>query len=105
MLTEKQMAELEAKHGRIARLKDPQGKWEVVLRKPTRPEYKAFRARSHNPAQIADAQEQLVRQIVVHPTPEAFGNLLDDYPGIAESPAASKALQALTGMAAEEDSK
>lgn len=79
----------------------PDYPYEVVFRKPTRAEYKQYRARSHNDQLKPDAQEALCRQCVVHPSVEAFDALLEDYPAIPE--AASEALMRLTGMAAEQD--
>src|SRR4051812_19368289 len=100
MLTAEELADLEAKHVRTAHLIGKGGAWEVVFRKPTRAEYKAFRARAHNPAQAADAQEILARACVVHPSKEAFDALLEDYPGIPE--AASKEFTNLVGLSVED---
>jgi hypothetical protein len=117
MLTEEQIAELDAKHGRTAMVRSP-GRgpdkkggdpvppgtdWEVIFRKPRSAEYKRFRAANHNPALIADAQETLARQTVVYPSPEAFNALLEEWPAIPE--AASKAFAHLMGLTADESSK
>jgi len=105
MLTKEQIEEFESKYKRVARIsgKGEPVPWEVVLRKPTRIEYKEWRSRSHNPSQVADAQEVLVRKICVHPTGDALDALLEDWPGIPE--AASKALHDLVGLGAAEDTK
>ena len=103
MLTDEQLADLEAQHGRIARVRGQSNTWEVVFRKPSRAEYKQFRGRVNNPQLAADAQEQLARQCVVHPSKEAFDALLEDWPAIPE--AASKAFSALMGLAVDEDLK
>ncbi len=109
MISAEQIAELEVKYQRIGHLrgKVPAGgtdsPWECVFRKPSRAEYKMFRSRSHNPSQVADAQEALARACVVHPSKEAFDALLEDYPGIPE--AAGNMFKNLVGMAAEEDVK
>lgn len=84
-LTQQQLDELEATHGRIAHVRSKQGEWEVVFRKPTRAEYKQYRARHHNPMQVADAQEILARQTVVYPSKEAFDALLEVWPAIPET--------------------
>lgn len=107
-ITKAEIDQLEAAHKRVAVVRgrpDPDGAtpWEVVFRKPTRAEYKMFRANSHNPATIADAQEKLARACVVHPSKEAFDALLEDWPAIPE--AASGAFSRLMGLAADEDSK
>jgi hypothetical protein len=114
-LSKDQLAELEEKHGRIAHVvgkavssfrepaKAPTPSWEVVYRRPRRAEYKLFRANANNPARKADALEILARQCVVHPPPEAFDALLDEYPAIAE--ASSDALMDLTSMSADDSGK
>lgn len=105
MINKEQLSELEATHKRIAHV---QGKgtptpWEVVLRKPTRAEYKHYRSQSNNPAQTADAQEILVRKLVVHPSAEAFDVMLEEWPGIAE--ACGNAISILAGFSAAADAK
>ena len=102
-LTKEQVQEFEATHKRVAHLRGKDGDWEVVIRKPTRAEYKQFRSRTHNPAQVADAQEILARQCVVYPSRDAFDAMLEDWPGIPE--AAGAAFGRLMGLAAEEDGK
>jgi hypothetical protein len=106
-LTDEQFKALEAQYGRIGRIKSKAMKdgapvWECVFRKPKRAEFKQFRARAHNPAQRADAQEQLARQCVVHPSKEAFDALLEDYPAICDSEAATELFQRLMSDAVEE---
>lgn len=103
MLTQAEVEALEATHKRVAHLKGTGDAWEVVLRKPTRAEYKRFRAMSHNPAQVAEAQEILARSTVVYPSKEAFDALLEDWPGIPE--ACGKAFTELSGIAHQEDVK
>jgi len=107
-ITPERLLELDAKHGRIAHVKSnhlvdpladvPVPRWEVVLRKPNRAEYKAFRAMA---PKSPDAQENLVRQIMVEPEgATAIDALINDWPGIPE--ACTEALYQLTGMTAEE---
>lgn len=108
-ITPEKLTELEALHGRIAHLKsktvDDKGNhaWEIVLRKPSRPEYKQFRAQSHNPNQIAEAQEILARKTVVYPSREEFDVMLDDWPALPE--ACGESFKLLTGLAVAEDVK
>lgn len=102
VLTEEAIKELETTHKRVAHLHDVGGEWEIVLRKPTRPEYKHFRAMI-NGAQASDAQEMLVRKLCVYPDRETFDALLEDWPGIPE--ACGAAIKSLTGMSASEDLK
>lgn len=88
MLSPEDLTELETKYVRIAHLK---GKgepppWEVVLRKPTRAEYKMYRSNMNNPAAKSDAQENMFRATCVFPprgSPQDA--LLDDYPAIPEA--------------------
>lgn len=114
------LAELESKFPRVAVVtgKAMPGKeatpWEIVVRSPTRSQYKAFRARAHNPALKADAQELLARECVVWVSakpdattpPEvktAFDALLEDFPAVAD--AAADQLGALAGFAVDESGK
>lgn len=107
-VTKEQLDEFETKHKRIAHLKgkeDPDGSvpWEIVIRKPSRAEYKQYRSMSHNQAQVADAQEILVRKIAVFPIGDALDALIEDWPAIPE--ACGKALASLTGLSAQDDLK
>ena len=125
-LTPEKLLELTAEHKRIAHIVGQQSRasivqvypldkgeepikpphavtFEVVFRKPTRIEYKQYKARSFSEQQRVDAQEILARQCVVHPSREAFDALLEDYPAIPE--AAGKAFSRLMGLAADEEGK
>lgn len=102
MLTDEKIQELETTHKRIAHLRGADGSWEIVLRKPTRAEYKHFRSMAHG-AQTADAQEVLIRKLCVYPDRDAFDALLEEWPGIPE--AAGETIKRLTGMSASEDVK
>jgi len=102
-VTDELLKELESKHQRVCHLRGRDGGWEVVFRRPTRQEYKRFKASMHNPQLAPDAQEQLARQCVVHPSKEAFDALLEDFPAIPE--AASEAFSRLMGLAVEADTK
>lgn len=103
MLTEEQIEAFRTSHGRIAHVVGKAG-WEVVFRKPTRNEYKRFRAIANDPAQVANCQEVLARACIVYPEKATeFDALLDDFPGIPE--ACGKALGELCGMQTEESTK
>lgn len=95
--------ELEKLHKRIHVLDDTDGEWQVVFRKPNRAEYKRFKTQINSAEHASDAAETLARQLVVHPSPEAFDALLDEFPGIPE--AASKAFLRLAGAVAAFDGK
>ena len=109
MLTKEDLAALEATHKRIAHVIGPLGKdgktaqWECVFRKPTRAEYKRFRSMVNTPGQGGDAGESLARSCVVHPAPEAFDALLEDYPAICE--ASAQDIGKLAGLFADESVK
>jgi hypothetical protein len=112
MLTEDELKQLEATHGEIRHVVGKKDKktdthpWEVVLRKPKRPEYKNYRSLASNPKTAADAQETLVRMICVHPPKEltgAFDALLDSFPAIPE--ACGAAISDLVGIEADEAAK
>ncbi len=105
MIGQKEIQEFEDKYKRIAHVK---GKgepppWEIVLRKPTRAEYKQFRSQNHNDAVKADSQEILIRKLAIYPTVEQLDALLDDYPAIPE--ACGDALRHLAGLAVDEQGK
>lgn len=110
MLTEEQIKEIEASplaKGRPCtvvrgkRKSDGSFPWEVVVRKPTRPEYKNYRALAVKGD--PEAQEVIFRMVCVHPPKEAFDALLDDFPAIPE--AAAKAIGDLVGIDADEPVK
>lgn len=105
MLTDEQKADLRAKHTRTCEI--AVGDIEIVLRAPTRSEYRACRAQSHDRAKQADAQEDLVRRIVVYPDRKDFDAILDMYPGICENPEVSRRIAVWTGMqsGADDDAK
>lgn len=101
--TAEELSTFEAKYQRIAHVIGAGESWHVVFRKPTRQEYKQFKARLSNPQQAPDAQEILTRNIVVWPSTEQYDALLEDYPGIPE--ACSDALMKLAGMRGDEEAK
>jgi len=103
--TPEELAEFDAKYKRTAVVRATSGNgspaWCVVLRKPSRPEYKMLRAQSHDESAKADAQEVLFRKICVWPADVEA--LLDDWPGIPE--ACGAAILDLTGAAGKADAK
>ena len=101
--TEEEIQKLRETHGRIEVVTGKGGAWVVVYRKPTRAEYKRFRAMSHRPEAVADAQEALARSCAVFPAKAEYDALLEDYPAIPE--ASGKALGDLAGISAEETGK
>lgn len=103
--TAEEIAALDSKHRRTATVRDKHGRWCIVLRAPTRPEYKMLRSMTHNPAQAPDAQEMCVRKLIVWPALDAAGvdALLDDWPGIPE--ACGQAILDLTGASGGADAK
>jgi len=105
MISQEQIAALELEHKVIAHIIGKNNRWEIVFRKPKRSEYKMYRASAHNPAKVADAQEILLRQVIVFPAKAAFDDLLDEYPGICDNSAVSGALLEMIGASAEEEKK
>lgn len=109
--TAEQIAEWDAKYKRTAIVRSKHlnaagdgPEWCVVLRRPQRPEYKLLRSQTHNPAQVADAQEVCFRKVCVWPEGhEAVDALLDDFPGIPES--CGQAMLELVGAAGSADAK
>lgn len=112
-MEEATVTELRAKYGRVAVVSfSPE--LEIAIRAPTRGEYKVCRSMMHNPAQQADAQEDLIRKIVVWCSGEcssqpaalkAFDALLQTYPGLCENRAASAEISEFTGIAFRDQGK
>lgn len=101
-ITKEELEKFSNIHKGCAHVVSKRGDWEIVLRKPTRPEYKQYRSRHHgNDADMA--QEILVRQIRVYPDTDAFDAMLEEFPGIPE--ALTKTVLRLCGMEAEETGK
>jgi hypothetical protein len=94
VLPEEEIERLREAHEEIAVLvyKDQ----DIVLRRPTRGEYKRFRATSFNEKSRDTALEDLVRAMVVHPDRSAVERIFDRYPGFAES--VSKPVLELAGL-------
>ncbi len=106
--TPEQIAALEAKHRRVivvhASLEEnDEPVWSVVLRKPTRPEYKMVRAELLDEARKPDATERLFRKICVLPDGAGIDALLDEWPAVPE--ACSEFMLAMLGAAGKADAK
>ena len=71
-----------ATHGEVSEL--TAGEYAVLVRAPTRGEYKRFRAESLDERKRAEAVEHLCRSCVVYPDPAAFDALLDRKPALAD---------------------
>lgn len=85
--------------------KQPPYLYTIAMKKPTRHEYKAFRADANDPVKNSASQERLLLKIAVFPAGAAFDKLLDLYPGIPESTGVSKAIKTLVGLTSEETEK
>jgi hypothetical protein len=103
LLSQEKLDELESVHKKVFHLEiDGQT---IVLRKPTRGEWKKFRSDSTNDAKKSDANEMLWRALVVFPSREEFSEMLEEYPALCESPECTTGLKWLCGMVAEGTSK
>ena len=106
MLSKTDLDKYRAEHPRgIVHLIGKAQTWECVFQIPTRNEYKMFRANSHNPSRVADANDTLAIQTVLYPEREAFQALLETYPAIPEAFSSNDELKALVGMTTEEGAK
>lgn len=56
----------------------------VLARRPTRGEYKRFRAESLSDVKRADAVEHLCRSCIVHPDASGFDAMLERKPALAD---------------------
>lgn len=104
MLTKDDVEALERKWKRVLHLKAPHDAgavpaWEVVIRPPTRAEYRALREENNNPRTRAEAQENLISGCVVYPEPDAFQALLEDYPALCDGICTLPAVQDMMGFA------
>ena len=86
-MTDDQIRALKEKHGDKLKIIpipatdfDPEA--EIVIKRPSRGEYKRFRSALFDDATKADAIETLARSCVVYP--ENFAALLEDRPALAE---------------------
>lgn len=77
------LEELRTKHGQVWVLRALDE--HVVVRRPTRAEYKRFRALASDEDRRADAPEALLRNCVVWPDPTALEALLERYPAMGDT--------------------
>lgn len=105
IISQEKLDALETQYKRIGVVTHPDGKsWAVVLRKPTRSEYKLFKANANNANTQSEAQEKLFKCTCVVPEGQpAIDALLEDWPGIPE--ACAKTFQMLLGMTGVEEGK
>ena len=108
-LTKEKLGELHTQFGRVAHMVSPMEKddgspeWEFVIRKPTRAEFKVFRAMSSDDNRKADAQENFVRKLVVWPSVEEFNALMEEWPALCDG--CGQALLTLSGASQKEAAK
>ena len=104
-ISQAEYEDLQSRHRRVCLIQG--GGQEVVIRAPTRAEYKVARAAVHDPRQIADAQEDLVRKLVVYcngvsgdwaTVVAAFDAMLETYPGFCESKVVGSKVNEFTGI-------
>lgn len=98
MLTPEELQKLKLEHGEVWHIKGKDDAWEIVFKKPTRGDYKMFRANNQNPARKPDAQEILLRACIVVPPASEFDALLTKFPAIPEAEAVSEALSEALGI-------
>lgn len=85
MLTDETIAKLKAEYGNgLTRLQsDAMPNVDVVVRKPSRPEFERFHEEI-NGEHASTAMQTLMRSIVVYPDAAGFHALLEQYPGIPQ---------------------
>jgi hypothetical protein len=114
-LSKEEVEALRVKHGDIEHVRGKPKKgamvdgkpdltptWEIVLRKPGRPDYVRYRSMVNDVSKRAEAHEALVRACIVYPSREEFAALLDTYPAICESKGANAATDRLCGFLSED---
>lgn len=115
MLTKEQVDACERQYKRIVVLAGPKEAagvggemvpiWEVVIRPPTRAEYKALREELANPRTKTEAQENLVTGCVAFPDPPGFQALLDEFPALADAICNHPAVTAMMGAVVDSRTK
>jgi len=83
MIEQEEVEALKAKHGDLTRvaLEDVT----ILLRKPTRAEFKAFRLAAQNDARRGNATEELAKRIVVYPgTVQELEAVFDRFPALED---------------------
>lgn len=97
--TDKLEADLKAKYGQVFRY-EAEGLPTIYFRKPSRLEYRAFKAARGDESKKFAADEILACACVVHPDRVAFESILDADPVLATS-VSGKILESSGGASAE----
>lgn len=105
MLTDQELADLEAKYPRAIHVVSPEKEWELVVRPPTRPEVKRYRTQLRDPRYAADAVEILITAAVIYPDPPAFQALLDKYPLLCEGVSTVPGVSDMLGLSVQTSGK
>lgn len=72
--------------GKLFLLPDPDDEGdEIIVRLPTRPEWARFTTQLQDEKRMAKAQEQLVRDCLVHPSKDDLEAIFNRRPGLASS--------------------
>ncbi len=75
--------DLKAKNSEVFQLSH--GDAEVLVKGPTRPAWKRFRALAADEKRRSDALEQLLRDCLLYPSLEGLDAMLEKKPGLAET--------------------
>jgi hypothetical protein len=84
MMDSAKLEALKAQHGELFVIETDDGE-ALAFRRPTRAEYKRFKANALDEQKRMDADEQLVRAVTIYPDAEGFAALLDRKPALATS--------------------
>lgn len=84
-LDDSTLNELKAKHGELFELRAEKTGETVVVKRAPAPLWKRFRAQMTDPGKRPFAPEQLLRDSIVHPAPEAVDAMLARMPGLVET--------------------
>lgn len=107
MLSEEQVKSYEAQHGDVAHVIGPKDTptsepaWELVMRRPKKAEYRYYKTQMQGERTKVDANENLLRMIVVYPDSATFDKLLDKFWAIPDSPPVHGALSTFGGLEAD----
>ena len=105
MIEQSKLDEIKAKYPRVRVVETAGGT--LVLRSPTRAEWRKFKAlvlSDDVQAQIG-AQETLLFDTVVYPSKEEFGAMLDRYPALEADKGVQQAIKELTGQVTSDEGK
>lgn len=102
MITNETIAKLKAEHGDDLHLLEGAGH-EIVVRVPSRAEWKRFRAQQADAAKNVDARETLLRGCIVHPAAADVAAIFEKRPGLVDTFGVE--LQTIAGVTAEATSR